>query len=541
MGQYLYGAAVQGIQSFIFQTNELKDIVGASELVENICTELFAKMLYGEKGSRKELLASLEKDDNAILNAAGNIKYIFNNREDCENIVREFPKRVVEYAPGITVSQAVVEIEDVTNDFEKKVNELENLLRIQRNKPMQSITIGFMGVLRSRKTNLPVVDTELIEKEMQYYDSATLAKRYDMSGGGKGKRRTALGLAQEAFGNTDLQIDDVAIDIEDMVDKNNWIAIIHADGNGLGQVVQKIGKNRNAFRNFSKKLDEATKQSAKEAFSYIKEHYSWKNDKTQKEIIPIRPIVLGGDDFTVVCRADLAIEYATKFIERFEGNTEFDELKGVFLDDVHNLSACAGISFIKSSYPFYYGYSLAEALCSRAKKDAKMGLREEGDNSELPKSCIMFHKVQDSFVEDYNDIANRELNPQPNITFEFGPYYVDAEEAHGEKRWKVETLLDKVKLLDGVGLKEAKKGNAVKSHLRNWLSLLHDNPGLAEQKLIRLKELLNTNNADDIKLREFVNKVTATSSDGKLKTPVYDILSVHTIFNQETRRKETER
>lgn len=31
---YLYGAAVQGIQSFIFQTNKLMEIAGASELVE---------------------------------------------------------------------------------------------------------------------------------------------------------------------------------------------------------------------------------------------------------------------------------------------------------------------------------------------------------------------------------------------------------------------------------------------------------------------------------------------------------------------------
>ena len=41
MSKFLYGASVQGIQHFIFQTNELKDIVGASELVENICTTLF--------------------------------------------------------------------------------------------------------------------------------------------------------------------------------------------------------------------------------------------------------------------------------------------------------------------------------------------------------------------------------------------------------------------------------------------------------------------------------------------------------------------
>ena len=46
--KYLYGAAVQGIQSFIFQTNKLREIVGASELVEEICTLEFAKMLTGD-------------------------------------------------------------------------------------------------------------------------------------------------------------------------------------------------------------------------------------------------------------------------------------------------------------------------------------------------------------------------------------------------------------------------------------------------------------------------------------------------------------
>ena len=49
MEKYLYGAAVQGIQNFIFQTNELKDIVGASELVEDICTNLFQEAVGKKK------------------------------------------------------------------------------------------------------------------------------------------------------------------------------------------------------------------------------------------------------------------------------------------------------------------------------------------------------------------------------------------------------------------------------------------------------------------------------------------------------------
>ncbi len=31
---YLYGASIQGIQGFIFETNKLKEIAGASNLIE---------------------------------------------------------------------------------------------------------------------------------------------------------------------------------------------------------------------------------------------------------------------------------------------------------------------------------------------------------------------------------------------------------------------------------------------------------------------------------------------------------------------------
>ena len=102
MEKYLYGAAVQGIQSFIFKTNELKDIAGASELVENICTKSFEALLKSIiDDGRKNLDEVAEK----VISAAGNIKYVLKNRDVCARIVRQFPKKVMLEAPGITISQ----------------------------------------------------------------------------------------------------------------------------------------------------------------------------------------------------------------------------------------------------------------------------------------------------------------------------------------------------------------------------------------------------------------------------------------------------
>ena len=69
--RYLYGASIQGIQSFIFQTDRLKDIVGASELVEQACTEVFRNEFFDEKTCE------------LIVSAAGNVKCVFPGENMC--------------------------------------------------------------------------------------------------------------------------------------------------------------------------------------------------------------------------------------------------------------------------------------------------------------------------------------------------------------------------------------------------------------------------------------------------------------------------
>lgn len=498
--KYLYGASVQGIQSFIFQTNELKDIVGASELVENICTEMFNH--YGERGK-------------IVVNAAGNVKCIFSNKEDCELAVRYFPKTVMEKAPGITISQAVVELRNDESDFKEQVEELERRLHVQRNMPLRSMTMGTMAMLRSRKTGLPAVKTSKKKDEdnVEFLDEATVAKRenshfYDP----KNSTRT---LAKKSFGYKELSRESVAFDIEDLTDKNDWIAIIHADGNGLGQIVATKNNKPGELKDFSTKLNAATILAAQQSYSDIIKSEDY---HPTGSVVPFRPVVLGGDDMTVICRASLAMRYVTSYIRHFEENTRKN-------GEENALTACAGIAYMKSSYPFYYGYRLAEALCEEAKKDAKRKdhLRSDG---KAP-SCIMFHKIQGSYISGFSQIEQEELTINEKNSLKFGPYYLEPIDG----RWTIKELRDNVARL----LNEKEDGNVAKTDIRQWLTLMHEDIEIAPQKEKRVAAVASAYN------KETFRRATERQKRGEVFVyPAFDMLQLLTVETQITKEDHHE-
>lgn len=495
MEKYLYGAAVQGIQSFIFKTNELKDIAGASELVENICTRSFDEQLKSASVTTGE----------KIIGAAGNVKYVFNDRAECERVVREFAKKVMREAPGITISQAVVKY-DNDEDFGNAVQRLEEKLREERNRPRNTITAGLLGMERCRQTGLPAVEI----KEGDCIDAATLAKR-------KASNTRKL-CAKSFYGapNVPLLEKRVAYDISKITGKNDWIAIIHADGNGLGQIVRKIGNKKDVYKAFSEKLDEATVASAKEAYDTLAAGSEWEYDGR----IPIRPVVLGGDDMTVIIRGDLAIDYAKAYLKAFEKNTGLKlgkilEENKVFPDRRTCLTACAGVAFVKSSFPFYYAYNLAEELCTEAK--VRSGRQH---------SCLMFHKVQDSFITSYKDIIARELTLVHSAagspaSLQCGPYFID----HAPEGYLTIDQLTEY-------TNELSNQEGVHTGLRQWLTLLKEGAASSLQHLKRLRQI-NQTDSDALRLIDALS--TLRQGDA---IAAGDCLTLYTILYQETNSKE---
>ena len=462
MAKYLYGASVQGIQGFIFKTNKLQEIVGASEIVKGIATH------FSDNYQPKEI----------ILNAAGNIKAVF-TEDACKKVVLDFPKEIMLMAYGITLSQAVVKIEGekATQD---EINQLEQRLKVQRNKPSVSLDMSLNIMELNPSTAKPVVAYKKIKDKSTPLDRATKQKIE----------------ANEAFFKNNPNLKEFK-NLSEMSNGKNKIAVIHADGNGLGMLLPKLKEKGIELSAFSKALDEATRK----AF-----------DRAKSDNMSIRDVILGGDDMVVVCNANDALEFTKNFLEFFEEETA-SKLGS-------KLTACAGIAYSNEKYPFHYAVSLAEELCDATKKHAKK------INEDLAPSSLMFHNIQSSNFHSWDKFVEDELtitNDKQSIRCDFGPYYLNSEE-------------NQVQIGDFMNTLEAYRcdGSPI-SRLRAWMGELYKSDKYASAMLERINDMAEK--SSDWKScimeknlqrfnEELSNDTLIIRKDGFDKTPIYDVLQI---------------
>ena len=461
MSKYLYGASVQGIQEFIFATNKLKEIVGASELVKQIAEEF-------------EKLSGYEKEHkNTIINTAGNIKAIFEDESQCKKVVLEFSKIIQQKAYGITLSQAVVKFDGEIKDY---IDELEQNLKAQRNKPSIPLDLSLNIMKLNPKTAKPSVREEIEKDNTIQYDMAT-SQKLD---------------ANDKFYKKNPSVTKFK-DFSYMKNNKGKIAIIHIDGNGLGKIVKKLG---NDLSSFSIALDKATNKAV---------------DEAKRDYMHIRKVIVGGDDVTVICNANDALEFSKNFLQNFENETsKIVELKGIR----DKLTACGGIVYCNEKYPFHYAVDLAEALCGVAKNHSN---RED--------SCIMFHNIQSSNYQSWDKFIEDELtikNDNRTIRCDFGAYYLEKE---GEAN-----------IGDFINTLEAYRcdGSPI-SRLRNWLSELYKSDINAENLLKRINTIVKEKDNWNCKImdrnlkffhKELSNENLLIDKDGYTKTPIYDVLQI---------------
>ena len=146
----------------------------------------------------------------------------------------------------------------------------------------------------------------------------------------------------------------------------DYLALIHADGNG-------IGKRYNAWKAKASGLDDLGKEAHGEAFFHsmrvavrraVVDALAATFPKPTEPRRPRAPrpyeiLMLGGDDLLLICRADRALAFADCYAA---------ELARHPLADGSPLHVAIGVAIAQQTYPLHRLHELAEGLASSAKR-----------------------------------------------------------------------------------------------------------------------------------------------------------------------------
>lgn len=140
------------------------------------------------------------------------------------------------------------------------------------------------------------------------------------------------------------------------------LAVIHADGNGMGALfaaaVKLLGPGE--VRQLSRDLADATRAAVQAAMDPVVA-------RAVEDVVPARPILLGGDDVSVLLRADLAMDFACDFVRAFQDKATVAVRAFAPLAGCEPLTTKVGLVVIGPNQPFRQAYGLAESLASAAR------------------------------------------------------------------------------------------------------------------------------------------------------------------------------
>jgi hypothetical protein len=408
-----------GNQNYIFATNKLRENIGASELTHLVGR--WTSMLI-ETESRTEVAGASElirgiaervrqtgKDQGKVIVAAsGKALVLVQDAQAARRVVAEVTRHARAVAPGLDVHGAI------SRPFDFERDPIHEVVRAVHDRHLQ--LHGRLPGPALRFLRLPVVaECATSGLPAACYEARSPEERKERSAASRAKRRAAeegWRRLRNAAGEVELarSVDDL-----DRLETLDWLAVVHADGNGLGnmfldfdKLVGESGRDRaennrayiEALGDFSRSLDRCTQAAFRHALRVTPE--VWQRDGNP--VCPLVPLVLGGDDLTLVCDGRLAIPFTIALLQEFERQTSEGIVARLAAKrrtmPVPRLAACAGVAIVKPHFPFFAAYSLAEALLRSAK-----AVKTRAGNQ--PASAFDFHIHHDASGADLELIRER--------------------------------------------------------------------------------------------------------------------------------------
>jgi hypothetical protein len=440
---YLVLIETSGNQRTIFQTNRLSENVGASELIYRVGTQylleaLPRRLLGGWKprelaarpadlavwlmGQPQSIFESGENVDyEVMLAASGKAIVLTRGRERARALVSEVTRQALYHSPGVATRGKIVPLgEDSAEALHAAVKLAhEQIEALRGHIPAPEARFPRLPLTENcRSSGLPAARIDWKSpRGPEPVSEVVWAKRRARQDGEDRIKRVIPGLGKRE-------------DLDSIVDEVPMIGVVHADGNGLGEVFLNFDhyayarddRSRAAataadyvasYRAFSIAIDRAARSAAAKA---VKQTWAEKLDDRK---LPIIPVIMGGDDLTAVCEGGAAIDFAAAYIRAFEDLTAQDDVIQAVIGQP--IAAAAGVAIVKPHFPFHRAYDLSEELCKSAKITKK--IIKDSENNTIPCSALDFQVLFDSSGGQLKPVRNR-MAASDNSRLYARPYVV---------------------------------------------------------------------------------------------------------------------
>ena len=424
-----------GNQEYVFATNKLRENVGASEWTYRAGTKLVLDAVV--KGSGQESLWHLDpkelrkniddpvrnppiesgtKQAEVVVSTSGKAILLVRDAKVGRDVVRIVTKEALRHAPGLEVRGVVVggfdwTIEGIKEALDAAYRELGAFASRRPGRDARFARLPMVGECSTSGLPAEAFDAESMrEPERDRTRSQVVRAKRAEAGNGLRRMRKIVNWALSR------SLDD----LERGIEKLNWLAVIHADGNGIGKIFLQFDRylvgelTARAYvtqlRKFSLGIEECTEAAFHEALAKMDERRKRRN-LSRDDSLPVVPLVLGGDDLTVLCDGSEGLELAHDYLQAFEDETKRREVvsrvAAKAFHDVGRLSSCAGVAIVKPHYPFHAAYELAEALIKSAKVVKEIVQFEGHPGEPIPCSALDFQVLFDASASDLDRIRDR--------------------------------------------------------------------------------------------------------------------------------------
>ena len=495
----------RSIQKYVFGCNRLKTNTGASYLVDGIFTEAMVNVLKQsglkmpdqdwKEAKELEMSEKATTECEIAYIGGGNMLVLVRKGEEslsiCRELVQKWSLKVLLETPGLKTGVAIGEIDLGKDNFQDSLKALYTKLKENQNNVLPQVDLPYTGF--SVECDYSGKVANVYNKEYKRLVSAEVeAKTAAFDAADKKIKKNFSEVLGDEY--------DFCSELERLgyKDGESYISVIHIDGNNMGVKFSSC-RDMQERKNLSKKVQ----KTVEHAFGYlikkiVTEYDSYADvldmrvlKQGNKRLLPLRPIIIGGDDITFICPGRMGLQYAQTFIDYVNSEDLLDKdlynyiKKETGKQISKSLSCCAGVAIVPAKYPFFRAYELAEQLCDEAK-----ALSRKDDGNYLDFAILHGEK--------YGDIKmlRKEQYESANGNLHYGPYNVLGKETD-KKSVKGLLALSRALAGDKMPRNKVKDLRRVLHEDKHSMSIFLENcPEICE--LVKKENKLATVTADDL-------------------------------------------